>query len=89
MTYLDQIRKQNLAASSGLKKVSPNGALKIVAAVKYGSEITGYKLYDGQIISKQQGMDLMKSGSGKYTRPFPDETIAGILKRLPIVKESV
>jgi hypothetical protein len=84
---MDEIRKRNLAASPDLKKVSPNGVRMIVAAVKCGNEVTGYKLFDGKIISRQQGEDLARSGSGKHTRPLSDDTIADILERLPIVYE--
>jgi hypothetical protein len=101
MSYLDQIRMKNLAAS-GMNKMNPTprpGAQSIVAVVMHAGEITGYKLSGGQIISKQEGVQLAKSGhirgvgiaenrGSEYLRSLPNGEEAGNLGRLPVIDDS-
>lgn len=102
MTYLDQIRAQNLAASANMNKINPMpdaDAQTIVAVVKHGNEITGYKLSNGNVISKQEGIELAKSGhirgvgiaenrGSEYLRSLPDDTEGNNLGHLPVIEDT-
>jgi hypothetical protein len=103
MTYLDQIRAQNMSSSPAIMNTvnpTPNaGAETIVAVVKNGSEITGYKLSSGQVISKQEGIELAKGGhirgvgiaenrGSEYLRSLPDESESNNLGNLPVIDDT-
>lgn len=75
----------------------PN-APKIVGLVKDGNSVTGYKLSDGQILDKQQCVDLAKNGGvadvavasrdgTEYLKSIPDGTENNNLSHLPTVDE--
>jgi hypothetical protein len=101
MSYLDQIRMKNLAASN-MNKMNPAprpGAESIVAVVMHAGEITGYKLSGGQIVSKQEGVQLARSGhirgvgiaenkGSEYLRSLPDGEEDNNLGRLPVIDDS-
>ncbi len=102
MTYLDQIREQNLASSPAImNKMNPApdaDAKTIVAVVKHSGEITGYQLSDGQIISKLEGIELAKGGhirgvgvaenrGNEYLRSLPDGAEGNNLGNLPVIGE--
>ena len=102
MSYLDQIRMQNLAASAHMNKINPvpgEDAQNIVAVIKHSGEITGYKLSGGQIISKQEGIELAKSGhirgvgiaenkGAEYLRSLPDDMENNNLGNLPVIDDT-
>ena len=100
MTYLDEIRMRNLASSPAIMNTvnpTPNAdAQAIVAVVKHGNEITGYKLSNGQVISKDEGIELAKGGhiqgvgiaenrGEEYLRTLPDDTESNNLGNLPVI----
>lgn len=102
MTYLDQIRMQNLASSANMNKMNPmpnSDAQTIVAVVKHGNEITGYKLSGGHVISKEEGIELAKGGhirgvgiaenrGAEYLRSLPDDEEGNNLGSLPVIDET-
>ncbi|MEI6101076.1 MAG: DUF3892 domain-containing protein [Eubacteriales bacterium] len=103
MTYIDQIRMQNLASSGMLNKIDqwPGAdAQTIVAITKRGGEITGYQLSGGRIISKREGIDMAKAGQirgvgvadnrgEEYLRTLPDESEGNNLSNLPVIEEGI
>ena len=71
-------------------------AKQIVALIKNGGRVSGYKLSDGQVIDKQQGVQLAKQGGisgvgissrngNEYLKSLPDETEDNNLSNLPSV----
>ena len=71
-------------------------AKQIVALVKKSGRITGYQLSDGNIVSKEQGVALAKSGDiasvgiahrkdTEYLKSIPDGTDDNNLSNLPTV----
>ena len=75
-------------------------AKNITGLVKDGSTVTGYQLSDGQIVSKEEGVELAKSGdirdvgvahrNGKeYLKSLPDGTENNNLSHLPTVSSSI
>lgn len=75
---------------------SPN-AMQITALVKKSGRITGYKLSDGSIVTKEEGIALAKlgeiSGVGiahrgdtEYLKSLPDGTDDNNLGNLPSVQ---
>ncbi len=73
-------------------------AKRIVALVKESGRVTGYKLSDDSIVSKQQGVDLAKSGEisgvgiahrngSQYLKSLPDGTENNNLSSLPSVTQ--
>lgn len=75
-------------------------AKEIVGLVKSSGKITGYQLSDGQIVSKQEGVDMAKNGEiqgvgvahrkdSEYLKALPDGRENNNLGNLPSVsKES-
>lgn len=72
-------------------------AKDIVALVKHSGRVSGYQLSDGQILSKEEGVELAKQGgingvgiahrSGtEYLKSLPDEEEGNNLSSLPTVK---
>lgn len=71
----------------------------IEAVIKNSGEITGYKLSNGQTISKEEGVNMAKRGciSGvsvsvskkgeEYLRSLPDENESNNLSSLPTINE--
>lgn len=76
---------------------TPNAdAQPIVALVKEGGRVTGYKLADGRILSKEQGVDLARHGGiqgvgiavrngSEYLKSLPDGSENNNLSSLPSV----
>lgn len=73
-------------------------AKSIVGLVKESGRITGYKLSDNSIVSKQQGVDLAKQGdirgvgiahrnSTQYLKALPDGSETNNLSSLPTVSQ--
>ena len=73
-------------------------AKDIVALVKESGRVTGYQLSDGQTVSKEEGVELAKSGGingvgiahrdGKeYLKSIPDGTENNNLSQLPSVTD--
>ena len=77
----------------------PNAdAKQIVALIKSGGKVTGYKLSDGQAVDKQQGVQLAKQGyiknvgvssrnGSEYLKSLPDANEDNNLGNLPSVSE--
>ena len=76
----------------------PNAdAREITALVKESGRITGYQLSDGQILSKEEGVQLAKQGGirgvgvaarngNEYLKSLPDEREGNNLSNLPSIK---
>ncbi len=74
-------------------------AQQIVALVKEGGRITGYKLADGRILSKQEGVQVAREGGisgvgiasrngSQYLKSLPDASEDNNLGNLPSVAPS-
>lgn len=78
---------------------TPNeNAKRIDALVKEGGRVTGYRLSDGQILSKADAIELARQGGiagvgissrkgNEYLKSLPDETDANNLGNLPSITE--
>lgn len=78
---------------------SPKADAKdIVGLVKSGGRITGYRLSDGSIVSKEEGVSMAKAGEiqgvgiahrndSEYLKSLPDGTENNNLGNLPSVSE--
>jgi hypothetical protein len=78
---------------------TPNkNAKQIVGLVKEQGRITGYKLSDERIVSKQEGVNLARQGDIKgvgiskrngneYLKSLPDQNEENNLSSLPTVKQ--
>ena len=76
---------------------TPNSnAQQIVALVKEEGRVTGYKLSDGRIVSREEGVQLAKDGGiqgvgiatnrvTEYLKSLPDETENNNLGNLPSI----
>lgn len=73
-----------------------NNASDIVGLVKHSGKVTGYQLSDGNIVSKEEGVQLAKDGQirgvgvahrgdTEYLKSIPDETEGNNLSHLPTV----
>ena len=73
-------------------------AQDIVALVKDSGKVTGYKLSDGNVVNKQQGVELARHGGIKgvgiasrngneYLKSIPDNKENNNLSNLPSVSE--
>lgn len=71
-------------------------AKEIVALVKTSGKVTGYKLSDGNVVDKQEGVDLARQGDIKgvgisnrngneYLKSLPDDTEGNNLGNLPSI----
>lgn len=71
-------------------------AKQIVALVKTSGKVTGYKLSDGNVVDKQEGVDLARQGDIKgvgisnrngneYLKSLPDDTENNNLGNLPSI----
>ena len=75
-----------------------NNAQSITAVVKKSGEIVGYELSNGEMISKEQGVQMAKEGQIKgvavgvskkgeeYLRSLPDQNENNNLSSLPTVE---
>lgn len=78
---------------------TPNSnAGEIVALVKNSGRVTGYKLSDGRVLTKEEGVELAKQGGiqgvgissrngNEYLKSLPDETENNNLSSLPSVTQ--
>lgn len=75
-----------------------NSAKSIVALVKDKGRVSGYKLSDGSILSKEEGVKLAKEGGihgvgvakrngSEYLKSLPDESENNNLGNLPSVTQ--
>lgn len=75
-----------------------DGAPKVAALVKKSGRIAGYKLDDGQVLDKKQGVELAKQGgiqgvgvahrgNSEYLKSLPDGEEANNLGNLPSISE--
>ena len=73
-------------------------AKEIVGLVKSSGKITGYQLSDGQVVSKQEGVDMAKNGGilgvgvahrkdSEYLKALPDGKEDNNLGNLPSVSK--
>lgn len=73
-------------------------AKEIVGLVKSGGKITGYQLSDGQMVSKQEGVNMAKNGDiqgvgiahrkdSEYLKALPDGKEDNNLGNLPSVSK--
>jgi len=71
-------------------------AKEIIGLVKDSGKVTGYQLSDGQIVDKQEGIELARQGNIKgvgissrngneYLKSLPDDTESNNLGNLPAV----
>lgn len=69
---------------------------EIIGLVKDSGKVTGYQLSDGQIVDKQEGIELARQGNIKgvgissrngneYLKSLPDDTESNNLGNLPAV----
>lgn len=76
--------------------VAKADAKKITALVKSGGRVTGYKLSDGSIVSKEEGVAMAKAGEihgvgvahrkdSEYLKSLPDGTEDNNLGSLPSI----
>lgn len=77
----------------------PNAdAKEITALVKQGGRVTGYQLSDGQVMSKEQGVQLARQGGirgvgiairegNEYLKSLPDGGEANNLSNLPSITQ--
>lgn len=74
------------------------GLVKFVGLVKSGGKITGYQLSDGQMVSKQEGVNMAKNGDiqgvgiahrkdSEYLKALPDGKEDNNLGNLPSVSK--
>jgi len=75
-----------------------NNAKEIVALVKDSGKVTGYQLSDGQVVDKEQGVELAKQGDitgvgiavnkgTEYLKSIPDGTEDNNLGNLPSITD--
>jgi len=75
-----------------------SGARHITGLVKESGKITGYQLSDGQVITKEEGVELARQGSiagvgiatnhgTEYLKSLPDQTEANNLDNLPSITQ--
>lgn len=73
-------------------------AKEIVGLVKSSGKITGYQLSDGQVVSKQEGVDMAKNGGilgvgvahrkdSEYLKALPDGKEDNNLGNLPSISK--
>ncbi len=85
-----------MKALSDIPNPNPN-AKKIVALVKESGRVSGYKLSDDRIVSKEEGVELARQGEirgvgissrngNEYLKSLPDDDEGNNLSSLPTVK---
>jgi hypothetical protein len=92
-------RSGNLPPSINEVNPTPNeNAKEIEAVVKNRNLVVGYKLSDGRLVSKQEGIDLARSGEirgvaiaknqgNEYLRGLPDGEQENNLGSLPVITQ--
>ena len=99
---MDTDNKPNLStlplmAMSEIPSAQPN-ARHITALVKESGKITGYQLSDGQVINKEQGIELARKGEiagvgiatnqgTEYLKSLPDQSEGNNLGNLPSITQ--
>lgn len=89
--------KSVMQTFSDIPTPSPD-AKEIVGLLKQGGTVTGYKLSDGTILSKEEGIAMAKQGGicgvgvstnngTEYLKTLPDATESNNLTNLPTVSE--
>ena len=102
MIKVDTPNKQDLStlplmAMSEIPKPQPD-AKHITALVKDSGKTTGYQLSDGQVISKEQGVELARQGQiagvgiavnqgTEYLKSLPDQSEGNNLGNLPSITQ--
>ena len=82
----EEIPKPNIEAKS------------ITKLIKHSGEVVGYELSNGQKVSKEEGIQMAKSGQisgvavalnkgNEYLRSLPDENESNNLGSLPVIHE--
>lgn len=78
---------------------TPNAdAKQITALVKSGGRVTGYQLSDGQVLTKEQGVQLARQGGiagvgistrsgSEYLKTLPDTEEGNNLSNLPSITQ--
>jgi len=79
-----------MAALDEIPQPSEN-AKEIVGLVKAQGKVTGYKLSDGQMVSKSEGVAMAKAGVAhrgdtEYLKALPDGKETNNLSSLPTVR---
>lgn len=99
MNNYNQSKSESLPMKALSEIPTPNAnAGEIVALVKDGGRVTGYKLLDGRVLTKEEGVDLAKQGGirgvgissrngNEYLKSLPDETENNNLSNLPSVSQ--
>lgn len=89
----------NLPKNINKEVPAPNAdAKQITAVVKHSGEIVGYELSNGQRLTKEEGIQMAKSGEirgvgvatrkgNEYLRTLPDEKENNNLSNLPSITE--
>ena len=86
-----------LMAMKEIPETSEN-AEEITALVKDGGRVTGYQLSNGQVLDKEEGVELARQGGIKgvgiserngneYLKSIPDGTESNNLSNLPSVSQ--
>ncbi len=96
---MENVQSTGIASAMNTFDSIPNtssNALEIVAVQKSNSQISGYQLSNGQIVSKNQALEMAKNGEirnvgvatnqgNEYLRSLPDSTATNNLDNLPII----
>ena len=75
-----------------------NNARHITGLVRDGGRITGYQLSDGQVVDKDEGIEMARKGllagvgiavnrGNEYLKSLPDQTEENNLGNLPAITE--
>ncbi len=91
--------EQSKLAMMAFREIPTPGddAAKIIAVVKQGGRIMGYKLSDGRVVDKTEGVGLARQGAirgvgiaarngNEYLKSLPDGTEGNNLGSLPSLK---
>lgn len=100
---MENKEQQNLGSALAINALDAipdpkDNAKEIVALVKDSGRVTGYQLSDGNTVTKEEGVELAKSGDiqgvgiahrdGKeYLKSIPDGTQSNNLSNLPSVPD--
>lgn len=98
---MDFEHQENKFPPSSINEVTPHpgpDAVSIVGLIKSGGKITGYRLSNGQDVSKEQGVQMAKNNKirgvvvavkkdTEYLRALPDDSENNNLGNLPAVSK--
>jgi hypothetical protein len=94
---MEQGKPANLPMNAMSEIPTPiDDAKQIVALVKESGRVSGYKLSDGQVVSKEQGVSLARQGGisgvgiserkgSEYLKSLPDGSEENNLGNLPAI----